>query len=231
MTIDKDRDFLDILRFLNKDNINDSSIRDEFFKSLMVISDDAPKYLSILSSAYSDGFEKQYEGINIKNYLLSNVFCNEISNQLKDSLIEDKISHLYINKRSSAHAVTYVGSIKGMKKLIESSSEHFDYFKTSLLIGLITRYCRDLSDRKNINIERLNKLLVIYIEHIKKLDESKDIPMVIDDEFIKEILDYKKYTFIDTKSVNNALYHLINRIYPPNTKEYTEYDEYGYKRK
>ena len=30
MTIDKDGDFLDILRFLNKDNINDTSIRDEF---------------------------------------------------------------------------------------------------------------------------------------------------------------------------------------------------------
>ena len=60
MSVKEDRDFLDILRFLNKENINQSpELRDSFFKSLMVCANDAPEYLGSLSDAYFRGFEKQ----------------------------------------------------------------------------------------------------------------------------------------------------------------------------
>lgn len=120
-------DFLDELRFLNKDNINkDVNKRNVFFDKLMIIGSNAPDYLSHLSSAYASGFDKQFDGNPAKEYILSNIFCTQIQNQLQDYMIEDRINDLYIDKKAGAYAVSYIGSIKGMKTLVESSSDFFD---------------------------------------------------------------------------------------------------------
>lgn len=61
MSVKEDRDFLDILRFLNKENVNQyPELRDNFFKSLIVFSNNVPEYLEKLSDSYFRGFEKEY---------------------------------------------------------------------------------------------------------------------------------------------------------------------------
>lgn len=226
-----ENDFLDELRFLNKDNINeDINKRNILFDKLMVIASDAPDYLSHLSSAYAAGFDKQFKDNIAKEYILSNIFCTQIQNQLQDSIIEDRISELYIDKNSGAYSVSYIGSIKGMKTLVESFGEHFNSLKKSLLIGLITRYSMEIQNNNNKNIDRLNKLVVIYLEHIMNIKLSNDIPMVIDEEFIKEIVSNK-----DNINVSNvrasiiAVHNLIDRKYNHNKKDYLNYDCYGYR--
>lgn len=227
------KDFLDELRELNKDNINlDKKRRDAFFDKLMVTSSDVPFYLETLSSAFASEFNKQYEGNIAKDYILLELFCGQIANQIQDNLIKDEISHLYIDKRSAAYAVSYVGSIKGMKSLVDKSSRHFDFMKKSILAGLITRYCNELQNKNTRNIERLNKLVAIYIEHTLNKEISKNISRVIDEEFINEIIDSKDsnvpYTSmfqISTKAINN----LIDRKYS-NRDYYSNYNGYDYKK-
>ena len=225
-------DFLDELRFLNKDNINkDVTKRDAFFNKLMIIGSNAPDYLSHLSSAYASGFDKQFDSNPAKEYILSNIFCTQIQNQLQDYIIEDRINDLYIDKKAGAYAVSYIGSIKGMKSLVEFSSDFFDSLKKSILIGLITRYSLELQNGSNKNIERLNKLVVIYIEYITNIELSSDIPMVIDKEFIKDITSYKNNISINPIRLSIiATHNLIDRKYN-NKNCYLDYDCYGYRKK
>lgn len=218
-------DFLDILRFLNKENINQyPKLRDSFFKSLMVCANDAPEYLGSLSDAYFSEFEKEYMGNIAKNFMLSNLFGNEIKNQLTDHLIQDKVNYLYIDGRNAAHVLTYVGSIKGMRSLIETSSAHFDFFKESLLRGLMTRYCEDFASGRDKNPLRLSKLIGIYAEHIRHLEPSEEIPMIIDDEFLYELMDCRNNGGVNSKDSYRAVHNLINRKFPINTRENSPYN-------
>lgn len=228
------KDFLDELRQLNKDNINeDKERRDTFFDKLMVTSNDAPFYLEHLSSTFAAEFDKQYEGNIAKDYILLDIFCEQIANQLQDNLIKDKISHLHIDKKSAAYAVSYVGSIKGMKILVDKHGAHFDFMKKSILSGLIIRYSNELQNKNIRNIERLNKLVAIYIEHTMNKELSKNITRVIDEEFINEIISskndnalYTSMSYISTKAINN----LIDRKYRSNSSDYSDYYGYSYKK-
>lgn len=80
---------------------------------------------------------------------------------------------------------------KGMKKIIEQAPQHFDFFKQNLLTGLITRYCKEII-RSEESKEKLNKVVVIYAEHIRHLDTFKNIDVIIDQEFINELKKYLK---------------------------------------
>ena len=216
--------FLETLRYLNKYNINnDQKLREDFFKSLMMCDENVPDYLSILSDAYHEGFSKQYEGNIAINYILSNIFGNEITNQLTDEVIEDKGYGLFISRKDAAHAVTYIGSIKGMKKLIEIEPNHFDFFKERLLMGLITRYCND-TIRNGIVSDRLNELIGIYAEHVRNLEISKDIPVIVDKKFIDEL---KELSYIKSEGCSRTVHSLINRVLPIQRENYF-YEENGY---
>lgn len=222
-----ENDFLDELRLLNKDNINkDGNKRDAFFDKLMVIGNDAPDYLSHLSSAYATRFDKQYQDNIAKDYILLNIFGTQIQNQLQDNLIEDRINDLCIDGNGGAYAVTYIGSIKGMRTLIESSSKYFESLKKSILIGLITRYSMELQNSNKRNIERLNKLVVMYIEQNMNIEMSRDIPMVIDDEFIKEILSNKNNISLNKTHLSvMATHNLIGGKYC-NDRKYSNSKNY-----
>ena len=224
MSVNSERDFLDTLRNLNKININQNpEARDNLFDSLIVCADNAPSYLSGLSDGYSEAFEKEYEGNIAKEFLLSSLYGNEIRRQLSDNLICDRESHLFIEARSSAHAVTYCGSIKGMKKLVERSPEHFGFFKESLLRGLIIRYCNDFASGRNG--ERLNKLLAIYAEHLRNLEPTEDIPLVIDEAFVTELKSKKQHGVLTSKESTIAVDRLINRKYPlQHSWDYSPYE-------
>jgi hypothetical protein len=111
-----------------------------------------------------------------------------------------------------------------MRSLVETSSNHFDYFKKSLLIGLMTRYCKDFASGRDKNVVRLNKLLGIYVEHIRHLELSEDIPMIIDDKFLNELIDCKNKGGIDSESSYHAISNLISRKFPINTREYSSYE-------
>lgn len=225
MSVKENRDFLDILRFLNKENINQSpELRDSFFQSLMVFDDDVPEYLGSLSDSYFREFEKEYMGNIAKNFMLSNLFGNEIKNQLTDHLIQDDVNYLYIDGRYAAYVLTYVGSIKGMRSLVETSSDHFDFFKESFLRGLMTRYCNDFASGRNKNLARLNKLVEIYAEHIRHLEPSEKIPKIIDDEFLYELMDCRNNGGVNSRDSYRAVHNLINRKFPINTREYSPYE-------
>lgn len=213
MAIINERDFLDNLRILNKKNINQNTkLRDILFESLMVCADNAPSYLATLSDEYSRAFEKEYEGKVAKDFLLSSLYGNEVRRQLTDHLIQDRENCLFIEGRSSAYAVTYCGSVKGMRKLVEKAPDHFGFFKESLLRGLIVRYCNDFASGRNA--ERLNKLLAIYAEHLRNLEPTEEIPMVIDEEFASELKAKKKYGTLDSKDSLRTVDKLIDRKYP-----------------
>jgi len=225
MVINDDSDFLDILRFLNKENINQfPELRDSFFQSLMVCANDTPEYLEDLSDTYFKEFEKQYSESVAKNFLLSSLFGNEIANQLTDNFIKDKGNCLYVDGRDAAYVLTYVGSIKGMRSLVETSPEHFAFFKESLLRGLMTRYCKNLSGNNDKNLVRLNKLVVIYAEHIRHLESLEAVPMIIDDEFLNELMGYRNNGAITSERSSQAVHNLINRKFPINARKYSSYE-------
>ena len=202
---------LETLRYLNKENINNNpKLRDEFFKSLIVCDDNAPDYLHILSDIYYEEFRKQFKESELLNYHLSDIFCKEIKKQLTDNTMNVEKNEISIKAKNSAYAVTYVGSVKGMKKIIEQEPQHFDFFKENLLMGLITRYCNEIIKSVK-NKEKLNEVVSIYAEHTRHLSSSKNIDMIIDQEFIDEL---KKTPYVDTKSCWLAIHRLLDRAYP-----------------
>lgn len=99
-----------------------------------------------------------------------------------------------------------------MRKLVEREPDHFRFFKESLLRGLIIRYCNDFASGRNI--ERLNKLLAIYAEHLRNLEPTEEISMVIDEEFASELKAKKKYGSLDSKDSLSTVERLIDRKYP-----------------
>lgn len=205
-------ELLEILRYLNKDNINNEpKLRDELFKKLMICDENVSDYVPTLSDAYYEEFRKQYEGNVAINYLLSEIFCKEIERQLTYDTMEVDRNYIKIPAQSSAYVVTYVGSVKGMKKIIEQAPQHFDFFKERILMGLITRYCKEDVDLLTHVSGRLSKVVGIYAEHIRHLDIFKPIPTIIDQEFIDEL---KKLPYIDSKECWRAVHKLIDRALP-----------------
>ena len=134
-----DRDFLDVLRELNSGNINDDPARrDAFFDSLMTCDFGVPSYLKSLSDVYFNEFFKEYndKGVSevVTNYLVAEIFNKNISSELGSwNAVEDRNKMLFIKDIDSAYVLPYVGSIKGMRKIIESAPIHFYSFKETLL--------------------------------------------------------------------------------------------------
>lgn len=221
--VKKKKDFLDILRFLNRDNINDNpDVRDNFFKSLMIYYDDVPDYLDSLSDAYYVEFDKKYVNNLARYYLIASVLSKSIESQLSDHLIEDRGNGLYISGKNAANVVMYVGSIKGIKKLIEKDSVHFDFFKQKLLMGLIIRYAKDYVSGREKDITRLNKLVSLYVEHVKELEIDED--MILDDDFLKKLKNYKNTLGLDDIDIEKEVNRFVSR-------KYSSLDELGYERK
>ena len=221
--VKKKKDFLDILRFLNRDNINDNpDVRDSFFKSLMIYYDDVPDYLDSLSDAYYVEFDKKYVNNLARYYLIASVLSKSIESQLSDHLIEDRGNGLYISGKNAANVVMYVGSIKGIKKLIEKDSVHFDFFKQKLLMGLIIRYAKDYVSGREKDITRLNKLVSLYVEHVKELEIDED--MILDDDFLKKLKNYKNTLGLDDIDIEKEVNRFVSR-------KYSSLDELGYERK
>lgn len=221
--VKKKKDFLDILRFLNRDNINDNpDVRDSFFKSLMIYYDDVPDYLDSLSDAYYVEFDKKYVNNLTRYYLIASVLSKSIESQLSNHLIEDRGSGLYISGENAANVVMYVGSIKGIKKLIEKDSVHFDFFKQKLLMGLIIRYAKDYVSGREKDITRLNKLVSLYVEHVKELEIDED--MILDDDFLKKLKNYKNTLGLDDIDIEKEVNRFVSR-------KYSSLDELGYERK
>lgn len=221
--VKKKKDFLDILRFLNRDNINDNpDVRDSFFKSLMIYYDDVPDYLDSLSDAYYVEFDKKYVNNLARYYLIASVLSKSIESQLSDHLIEDRGNGLYISGKNAANVVMYVGSIKGIKKLIEKDSVHFDFFKQKLLMGLIIRYAKDYVSGREKDITRLNKLVSLYVEHVKELEIDED--MILDDDFLKKLKNYKNTLGLDDIDIEKEVNRFVSR-------KYSSLDELSYERK
>ena len=219
------KEYLDTLRYLNKNNINENQeLRDSLFNSLMICDDNTPSYLKGLSDAYYKEFEAEYKDNIAKDFILSSIFSDEIKRQLTDHLIQDNEDCLLISGRGAAHALTYVGAVKGAHSLVKKSPEHFAHVKLSLLCGLIIRYCKDLGCGRNNVLPKLNKLIVIYAEHIRGIEPTEDIPMIIDEGFLNEIKE-NQYN-VNSKNALDAVNHLVWRKYPIERKDkYSHYED------
>ena len=113
MSVKEDRDFLDILRFLNRENINQSpELSDSFFQSLIVFADNVPASYGKLTDKYFRLLEEEYMGNIAKNFILSTLFAKEIRKQLTKHFVQDKVNCLYIDNRDAANVISYVGCIK-----------------------------------------------------------------------------------------------------------------------
>ena len=222
MIINKKRDFLDVLRFLNNKNVNQNpELRDNFFKSIMVCEEHVPEYLEDFSNQYAKSVEKEFEERTVS---LAVLYGDQIRRNLTDNLIEDRGDCLYIDGRKAPSIIAYFGSVVGMKKLVEQQDNLFGILKTDLLSGLIKRYCNDFVSGKNA--ERLNKLLVIYAEQIKNLEPTADIPIIIDEEFANELKGKKKCGILSSEDCLEAANNLIERKYPSkNPWEISRYEE------
>ena len=220
-------DFLENLRNLNCENINElPEIRDAFFNSLMVYSEQSPSYLKVLSDAYSKDMGKPYEGSPVKTFVLSKIFGNEIRNQLTDGIIEDKTSCLYTSERCAKHAVTYIGSIKGTKEIVCENATHFNFFKQSILQGLIVRYCHNYASGLNRDTTRLNQLINIYVEHIRRKGLYDSIDTIIDEEFLNGLTSSRNNGTLSQKEIFAIINKLINRKFPIENHSY--YDDYSH---
>lgn len=67
----------------------------------------------------------------------------------------------------------------------------------------IFNYCNDFASGRNG--ERLNKLLAIYAEHIRNLEPTEDIPLVIDEAFVTELKSKKNMVFLHQKKAQLQL--------------------------
>lgn len=229
------RDFLDVLRELNSDNINDNpEKRDDFFKSL---------YGYAYYIYYREGHEyrENFEhSINLFEYKYTNPneFYNkrilEIRLFLLTARFMDMINHLDTNcdnsnmHRPSHVAEMYAVAIETIRKFVTNNyPEYFSKFKEDFLGYLIYNYCynyREFSDkdkfkerinilgdgfdaRKKEYLTRLNKIIVIYAETIGYLTIEDEVPYLIDDLFINEIRNNRIY-----RNNFDALLEIINNL-------------------
>ena len=83
------KDFLDILRFLNRDNINDDpDVRDSFFKSLMIYYDYVPDKDNGYNYALKNLLSKTENGSIILMHTLTKSNVNILSEAI--DLLEEK---------------------------------------------------------------------------------------------------------------------------------------------
>lgn len=220
MTIPGNKDFLEVLRHLNKDNINnDSELRDRFFDSLMVLDTNCPEYLENLSDSYSQHIERDWQDSPVKGFVLSQNYSNEIYNQLTDHLVEDRIDSLYVDRHNAPYLVTYVGAMKGVKKLVSEEPNHFAFFKQQLLLGLITRYANDYQGIAYP--ERLSQLVGIYAEHKEGLEPIGEIPRIIDEEYLTAI----QPRSLSSNKILHETANLIDRTYPKTYDQYFDFNQ------
>lgn len=208
-------DLLDTLRYLNSKNINESKeLKNDFFDSLIQNHENLPTHIKELAAAWRKEFGKQYDG-EAKNWLLSNLYASQIAYQLKDIMIEDKISYLYLDEKEGHYTLTYLASIEGEKEIVEELPQSFELFKQYFLLGLITRYAHYALNR-NEHLDRFNKLVNIYVEQQLQrqfnIETPKELDSYIDDEFLKEIQEAQK-TCLNLNKMDSILMNLIKRKY------------------
>ena len=89
-------------------------------------------------------------------------------------------------------------------------------------MGLIIRYAKDYVSGREKDITRLNKLVSIYVEHLKEIEVDEDI--ILDDDFLKKLKNYKNSGIIDSETIEKEVNRFVSR-------KYSSLDELGYERK
>lgn len=201
MTLDWNRDFLDVLRELNADNINMLlQERDKFFKSL---------YWGI--ECNETLLEKNFK-FKREQYILPNSYFNDKMKQIFYSLKEhqrndivDLGSYLYWGRSKD---VLYACGIEAIRDFIEKyHPEYFQSFKEKILEFLIYAYCDGYCERERSSFgigryylpeeydARLNKIIAIYAETIGFLKFTNEIPIVVEKEFLQKISKGVRWSF------------------------------------
>lgn len=221
--VKKDTDFLDILRFLNSENINqDPDLRKRFFGSLMKCDENTSELIVSLSHSYCTSFEKKFEDQytpDISASALANFFLGKIRSYLPSQFIEDRTNCLFVVKGDLTNSIYYLGSIKGMKRLIEKIPSYFDTLKKALIESLMIKYCAHFIEQPSETPVRLIKLIGIYYEFIRNLEPSEQIPTILDEEFLKELSLCTRKGKLDSRKCLNSIENLINRKFPIGTEK------------
>lgn len=187
---------LDILRVLNENNINDNpSLRDLFFNSLIEC-----EFVHPFLKGEIDNLKEEIHSSYKNIYRDQKMVSCELSLKLCDDLVccmvyevprlkskeefWECLTENYIEIRNVAKRICV---IQYLYNIIKTNPCSFYGLKSALLKGLIINCCKDLSSFEKK--QELNKLIIMYAEHVKDLEYYDEIPMIIDDEFFGNISD------------------------------------------
>ena len=212
-------DFLDTLRYLNKDNINEKEdVREQFFASLMQYDQDFPSYIDDISKTYQNEAEERFKNSNNKDVSLTNIFSKRIRRNLTSESIEDKVDCLLLDSDITSDVISYIGSIKGMEDIIKRRPESFDTFKQNILLGLITRYSKRMIETTNKYPSRLKQLIEIHNICSEQTDLTSDLSDYIDSEYGEELNNVSRLN----KLINIYVEHTTKKEPSSNLVQYIE---------
>lgn len=232
-------DFLDVLRELNPENINDDpQKRDEFFRCLYpykLFPTSHPDSLVENSKSFRD---KRLGNLNLQT---NDSKADEIFDEaIKEVMYFFKQCCYVINKKDATYYVDYArnyrysspsamesaikcdGYIEVIIYLIEKvGPSYFDRFKKEFIETLLLNLCMiypihpSVGLRNYYNYEEdalkriINKTIAIYGEEIGVLKFKDAIPQVTDDEFFTQL---KLLRYITNYEAYNKILEIINNL-------------------
>ena len=92
------------------------------------------------------------------------------------------------------------------------------------------RYCRDYASGLNRDTTRLNQLINIYVEHIRRKGLYDSIDTIIDEEFLNELTSSRNNGTLSQKEIFAIINKLINRKFPIENHLYYDENTHHYRR-
>ena len=131
---------------------------------------------------------------------LVSIISNNIIKFISSGSIVDKKIYLKVRYLDSYDSIEYIASVIAMLDIVKIDCSFFDEFKLRLIEALVIHYCLNYAgyfevhdDQVKIDTKRFNKALVIYAECKGVLEQTDEIPNLIDEIFLSEIKSLPKY--------------------------------------
>ena len=179
---------LDTLRYLNEENINDNpELRDRFFDSLIDLGSyrldngKAEESVKRWMNHYDElifGENNRLLACDVVNYLCRELlYFNKDYLTITDTSIKFNVDELWFEVLGQYKCI-----IIGLKRLVKSHPcVFFEIKKTLLEIFFLKTYYTILKDKVN-ELNELNRLIMLYAEHLKVLEPFGEIPVILDND-------------------------------------------------
>ena len=191
-----ERDFLDVLRVLNVENINNNfKLCDDLFDLLFKNLYTGKRYIEGLTKDYSDSLHKPMIAGGFDELQASFDVNTRVSREIKLRLIVgdlvDKDGSLDFGVEVGANDVFVAGMLMTVHDAVKKCSRNFRNFKSYFLQGLIAFHAKEVFRAKEVfspeETARLNKVILIYVEHCFDMPLLEPMPYILDDEFFKDL--------------------------------------------